>query len=285
MKKIVVWLMVLCLLTLTACKKIEHEATGESGIYIEDEETITENILTEDQAKTEENESSARDQSVMNSELTPEDVSTQEEEPVETEPSASEEEPLADTEIQTEEKEIIYVSAYYPDYSLEQVRDMADLIIKGKTKKKVSEKMVNPDGDLKDSYGNSVLNRLITEFEIEVLEIYKGTYDGETIGIKYTCGLSLSPEQILNGEDENVIVKPKVILPNMPMGEECILYLRYITDEGLPKWTDGYYPIGQQPGGAAGYLKDDGNGGFTNNVTTVTDESLKAELAALVKES
>lgn len=274
MKKLIVWLMILSLLMMASCKRMEQESEGALDIYIED--------------RSEENKEASAETS-----LKEEQADQQEERPdeptvdMEENKGESNEEKVTNAP-QTEEKSQIMVTYSYVQKSPKQMQTEADLIIKGKAIKKVGQRMVNPDNTLRDSDGILISNRLVTEFEVEILEIYKGSYDGETVNVKFSCGSTLSPELILYGEDEDSVLVKKVTIPDMSIGEECILLLSMMDDSEQPQWTHGYYPFG--PEGSYGYLKSDGKGNFKNDTfeastMVVTDESLKAELAALVKDS
>ena len=274
MKKLVIWLMILSLLMMTSCKRTEQELEGALDVYIENQseekkETSAESFAKEDQADQKETEA---DEPMVDTEG---DQVKSNEENVTNAP-------------QTEKKSQIMVTYNYIQKSPEQMKTEADLIIKGKAIKKIGQRMVNPDNTLRDSNGILISNRLVTEFEVEVLEIYKGSHDGKTVNVKFSCGSTLSPELILYGEDEESVLAEKVKIPDMPIGEECILLLQMMDSPEQPQWTHGYYPFG--PEGSYGYLKSDGKGTFKNNTfeastMVVTEEALKAELAALVKES
>ncbi len=63
----------------------------------------------------------------------------------------------------------------------EQLLQEADLVVKGTVTAKNGETMSNPDGTLKDAEGYQILNQLITDYTVEIEEIYKGSYSGDTI--------------------------------------------------------------------------------------------------------
>lgn len=320
MKKLVVWLLILSLLLMASCKRMEEDAEGTLDLYIEDQqeeikgsvdldvtgeegneevenETVSEAPSDTKGDQTEEkamgnNEPSAEPSSDLNEEQS-DNKETESGEPV---ADAEEKKPENNEEAMTEgtqteekkEKPQIMVTYQYVQKSPEQMQEEADLIIKGKAVKKVGQRMVNPDNTLTAPDGIPIGNRLVTEFEVEVLEIYKGSYDGKNVNVKFSCGSMLSPELILYGEDENGVLASKVKIPDMPIGEECILLLRTMDSPEQPEWTHGYYPFG--PEGSYGYLKSDGKGSFKNNTyeacsMNVTEESLKTELAALEQEN
>lgn len=309
MKKLVVWLMILVLLLMTSCKRLEQEAEGALDIYIEDQQekikggVDTDVLATEEQDESESSSDAKADQSEENKELSAESpplnkeqANQKETEDGEPGVDAEEKKPENNEESVTEgtqteikkEKHQIFVLRHHLQKTPEQMQMEADLIIKGKAVKKVGQRMVNPDNTLRDSDGILISNRLVTEFEVEILEIYKGSHEGEIVNVKFSCGSTLSPDLILYGEDEESILAEKVKIPDMPIGEECILLLRTMDAPDQPEWTHGYYPFG--PEGSYGYLKSDGKGSFKNNTfepstMVVTEESFKAALAALEQEN
>lgn len=161
-----------------------------------------------------------------------------------------------------------------PSYLIEQ----SNLIIRGRILQKNGEVMSNPDNTLVNKEGVLIGNALITDYTVAIDQVYKGDFDGETIQVKTNYGDGLSPEMILNGEGNGVVLgnTPKKV--ELSTEGDCILLLTYI-DTGYEE-SSGYFPIMM-----LGYLTPDGNGAYTNhdsdNPVTVSPDTLASEIAAL----
>lgn len=152
---------------------------------------------------------------------------------------------------QQKEKSVLNISMSEAVYSKDELIQTADLILKGKVLSKDQEIMTNPGGTK-----NGIMNEQITTYTIEIDELYKGAYADETISVKTTNGMGLSPDLILYGEDENDVLAEPLERFDLSVGKECVLILRYF-DSDLESRA-GYYVYGEDQG----YFILDGNGAF-----------------------
>lgn len=165
---------------------------------------------------------------------------------------------------------------FYPVLTPENLVETSDLIIRGRVISKDGEAMSNPDNTRKETNA-AILNALITSYTVEIDEIYKGSYRGDTICVKTSYGAGLTPEMIL-GEDKNVAVETDENRMGLSTEGDCILLLSYIK-------TDAEVDTGYFPTRGAGYLQPDENGNYSNHDAnspmTVTPESLVATIASV----
>lgn len=176
------------------------------------------------------------------------------------------------------EKNTIYITSSSAHYEPTELLQLSDLILQGRVVQKNDEVMSNPDNTLVNKDGVLIGNALITDYTVEIDRVYKGSYDEETIHVKTNYGDGLTPELILNGEDEDSVLATKPDKIELSTEGDCILLLTYI-DTGYEE-SSGYFPIMM-----LGYLTPDGTGQYTNNASvnniTLTTDSLVAELAEL----
>lgn len=158
----------------------------------------------------------------------------------------------------------------------EQLLQEADLVVKGTVTAKNGETMSNPDGALKDAEGYQILNQLITDYTVEIEEIYKGSYSGDTIRVKTASGDGVNADLAAYDEEGNALMESDPEQSQLAVNEDRILLLSY-TDTGHEEST-GYFPTLN-----LGYLKPDGSGNYTNgedpNNVTVNPETLADEIA------
>lgn len=166
-------------------------------------------------------------------------------------------------------------AALTPEYLVET----SDLIIRGRVISKDGEAMSNPDNTRKATNA-AILNALITSYTVEIDEIYKGDYRGDTICVKTSYGEGLTPEMI-RGESKDIAIENDEVKLALSTEGDCILLLSYIE-------TDASVDTGYFPTRGAGYLQPDGDGNYSNNdahnPVTVTPENLVATIAS-VKEN
>ncbi len=185
----------------------------------------------------------------------------------------------AQKEDNTPSKEYLSISTTKASFNKEQLLEKGDLIIRGKVLTKDSEVMTNPDGTTTDKNGHIITNEQIAAYTVEIDEVYKGSYDEETIEVKTSNGSGLSPDLILYGEDETTILGTPLDRFDMEPGAECIIILCRL--ETGSEITTGYYPFGPD----CGYFLPDGNGNYVNQKTasavTLSPDTLADEIAAL----
>ncbi len=178
-------------------------------------------------------------------------------------------------DLSDDETEYIISTGYKAVYSKESLLEMSDLIIQGRVISKDGEAMSNPD-NTRIMDGALIANALITSYTVEIDQIYKGSYDGETICVKTAYGSGLPPELILQ-EDETVTVLNGREKTELSSRNDCILLLSY-------EETDSEVDTGYFPTMSLGYLVPDGTGNYSNNSAsspvTVSPETLLADLAA-----
>ena len=168
-------------------------------------------------------------------------------------------------ENETVEKKIIEVSESIAHFTQEELIQNAVLIIRGKVIRNNGYVMTNPDGTRKSALNDEwyILNQQITSYTVEISEIYKGTYSGSTIEVKTANGMGLTPDLILYGEDETSILASPMKRRDLQVGKECILLLQENTEENTNCSEEmGFFPIVR-----AGYLLDEGNGIYSNNLS------------------
>ena len=157
------------------------------------------------------------------------------------------------------EKSVLETSGVKAAYQKSDVIKAAELIVRGKILSKNSEEMTNPDGTRKDENGNAYENCLVTDYTVEVYDVYKGEWSEQTVHVKTFTGYGLSPDLILYGEDDKTVLADPVDRLELEVGGECILCLTQI--ENVFPDRSGY----RVQYGNHGYLKADGNGNYQNS--------------------
>ena len=130
--------------------------------------------------------------------------------------------------------------------------DRAELIVRGRVLSKNYEEMSNPDGTKTDSSGVAVSNAQYAEYTVEIYDVYKGEYTGDTVNVMTENGRDLSPDLILYGEDDDLILGSPLKRIDLDVGKECILLLVYV-DKHVADYSGyypyakglGYYPLGE----------------------------------------
>ncbi len=150
----------------------------------------------------------------------------------------------------------------------EQLLEYPQIILRGVPVAKAKEWMRNPDGTRTDEQGNPIVNEQITEYTVEVAEVYRGAWEEERIHIKISNGYGWTPEMILYGEeDEATFSTTGASIQYLPLGKEAIFFLSW-SDDGAEE-EQGYY-ISCFP---LGYLTLNEDGTCSNN--DVNSYSLK----------
>lgn len=198
---------------------------------------------------------------------------------------SQEKKPVEETETEEEkpkEKDRLEIITTRISYTKEDLIQKAELIFKGKVLKKEKEYMTNPDGTLRLESGRKIPNAQVAEYTVEIQELYKGEYKAKTITVKTVNGHNLSPDLILYGEDEHVVLASPLVRTDFEVGKECILMLKNVTNSSGGK-RDGYQPLY----GRSGYfpLQEDGNykAVDTGITFTLSKETLKQEIESALK--
>lgn len=122
----------------------------------------------------------------------------------------------------------------------EQLLEHPQIILRGVPVVKVNEWMLNPDGTRTDGQGNPIVNERITEYAIEVNEVYRGVWDEEYIHIKISDGYGWTPAEIINGEENGAgSCTTGDAAQWLPLEKEAIFFLSW-SDSGLEE-EHGYY--------------------------------------------
>ncbi|MBR6794155.1 MAG: hypothetical protein IKM48_07385 [Clostridia bacterium] len=112
-----------------------------------------------------------------------------------------------------------------------------DLIVKVTPQSIEKEYFTNPDGDFNQ-------NAHVTVFDLTVSEVYKGTWNDDTIQIKMLNGEGLSEELYLYGEDETYVLEEKVDPFLLDLEKEYILGLVFMDPQKYNCFNDpGGYTI------------------------------------------
>ncbi len=209
----------------------------------------------------------------------------EDQEPVKEEPPA--EKPLEDAEVE-EPKEPEVIKKDYLEIlehpalvTKEEMIQKAELIFKGKVLKKEKEYMTNPDGTLQAEGWGKIPNAQVAEYSVEIETLYKGTYESSVITVKTANGHGLSPDLILYGEDERVILSSPLRRIDLEEGADCILALTNVTNSIGGK-ENGYQPLYSE----LSYFTLDENGKYSNKDThfpiEFSLETIQEEIAAVL---
>ena len=168
------------------------------------------------------------------------------------------------------EKEYISVSQPKAHYTEEMLLERAELILRGVAVQKAKEWMLNPDGTRVNEQGEPIVNAQITEYSVEIKDVYKGTVDEDHITVKLMNGYGLSSDLILYGEDENYKLISELTVDQLEIGTEALFLLEWSDETNDAE--DGYY-ISVQP---LGYLTLNEDGSYSNAAgNTIKIEELK----------
>lgn len=193
--------------------------------------------------------------------------------------------PVEETETEEEkpkEKDRLEITASKMYYTKEHLIQKAELIFKGKVLKKEKEYMTNPDGTLQQEGWGVIPNAQVAEYTVEIQELYKGEYNEKTITVKTVNGYNLSPDLILYGEDEHVILDTPLERIDFEVGKECILMLVNVANS-IGGNEDGYQSLYGRPGYFP--LQEDGTYKTVDTDTgyTLSKETLKQEIESALK--
>ena len=109
--------------------------------------------------------------------------------------------------------------------------------------------------------GSNAVNSYVTEYIVAIDELYKGSWESNTIAVKAYNKQFLTVEQALYGEGDNTILIDNTIDTEMQIGE-CIVGLNYF-DASEAFADDPCYEITY---GMAGYFLEQENGTFANQI-------------------
>lgn len=184
---------------------------------------------------------------------------------------------LSSNETEESGKQYMEISYSKASFTKEELLEMSDIIIKGKVLKVQNQFMTNPNKTRTDENGDVIDNEQITEYIVEIEQLFKGDYQESTICVKTANGRGLSPDLILYGEDENYILSSEIDRLDLEIGKNCLLFLRSIKDGCQER--HGYYPTM----GAPGYFLQDEKGDFSNqkaaNIIFLSPDTLAQDIA------
>ncbi len=262
-KKYMVWLMILCMVcsfVLSSCASANVEKTAAADEIVENkkEEQPAEEPVTEE--KTENKPAAPK----------PEEKPVEEqEEPSAEEKTEQKQEKKTDTEkdAPSVEHSYVYEERYKTDATPEKMQQDASLVIKGKPIKKISERMTNPDESIKTEYG-TLINNNVTEYEFEIIEIIKGTYEGKTISVKFFEEVERELVSFVAADpapSTPATVRVVAKRPDLVDGKEYLLCITDQNEIAFPEWTHGYRVLNYYTGidQIEGCLEADENGDFT----------------------
>ncbi len=211
-----------------------------------------------------------------------EDQGTETEDPPAEKPLEKEEPKEPEENKQEKESEKYYLNIFddYIPTSKEVLIQKADLILHGKILKKEREYMINPDDSLCDENGEKIPNAQVAEYSVEIETLYKGTYESSVITVKTINGQGLSPDLILYGEDEKLILAKPLDRTDLDEGKDCILFLENFT-KGHEQYNGYRLFCGMQ-----GYYSLDENGVYTSpkqhKSINFSLETIQEEIAAVL---
>lgn len=194
------------------------------------------------------------------------------------------EKPLEKEEPQEQEvikKDYLEILEHPALVTKEEMIQKAELIFKGKVLKKEKEYMTNPDGTLQAEGWGKIPNAQVAEYSVEIETLYKGTYESSVITVKTVNGHNLSPDLILYGEDERVILSSPLKRFDLEEGADCILALTNVTNS-IGGMRNGYQSLYNE----LSYFTLDENGKYSNkdthNLIELSLETLQEEIAAVL---
>ena len=211
--------------------------------------------------ETDDQQIAALDQPIVNGvdEVLSETIEKKEEAKLKTETVETETDPKELFEItEPQEKAKLFISNTRIPYTEEEMIRRSDLIVKGIVLQNHGYVMTNPDNTRRNAAGEYSTNGQVTEYTVQVEQVYKGEYNQNTIRVKTMNGKSLSPDLILYGEDENTILAEPLERIDLIVGDEYILLIKNITTAVFDE-ENGFFPTA-----SAGYLYYH-NGNFKND--------------------
>lgn len=132
----------------------------------------------------------------------------------------------------------------YPYYSKETLLKESELILKGTVVEQGESAMTNPDGTLRSEEGYEIGNCMVTDYTVRIEELYKGTFEEETITVKVATGHGLSPDLILYGEDKTTYLKDPVDIYELETGKTYVFALLPYEEHTDSRFS-GYYTFDQ----------------------------------------
>lgn len=174
-------------------------------------------------------------------------------------------------------KKGVTIDNVYPHYSREVLLKESELILKGTVVEQGESAMTNPDGTLKSEEGYEVGNCMVTDYTVRIEELYKGTFEEETITVKVATGHGLSPDLILYGEDKTTYLKEPIDIYELETGKTYVFTLLPYT-EHTDKRFSGYYTFDQST------FAPTEEGVFKNsNDSILNPATVSQEIAAVIK--
>lgn len=176
-------------------------------------------------------------------------------------------------------KDTIMISADIALSTQEEFVKNSELILGGTITKVTAEYFTNPDGTLMTSEGILATNAWVTEYEMEISQVYKGDYEDDVIRIKVYNGESLTPDQFLYGEDEDAMVVTELSPYYLEVGAPCVVGLYYFERDYLKDGECGYNITYD----SQGYFTLDEDGKYSNHSTVAPRSIDIAQLPADVE--
>lgn len=174
-------------------------------------------------------------------------------------------------------KQAIQISGSKAVLTYEDFINYSEIILLGKVVRITDQYFTAPNGTEVTSDGTLAMNAYVTEYELEITQIYKGEYSKDTILVKTYNGESLTPDQFLYGEDEDAAVISRINDFYLEEGKECLLGLYYFERGYLKDGECGYnVTYGEQ-----GYFTRGENETFTN---ALADKPFEIELSKLAED-
>ena len=109
-----------------------------------------------------------------------------------------------------------------PPATKEDIFEFSTYILQGTVLEKTAEYFNNPDGTKTNDEGNVLRNVWITEYKVQIDQMFKGSYEGDTIMVRTYNGADLKPDEFNKDSEENFYLE---------VGNECILSLYEYEDK------------------------------------------------------
>jgi hypothetical protein len=161
----------------------------------------------------------------------------------------------------TKQKNTIMISADIALSTQEEFVKNSELILSGTITKITAQYFTNPDGTLMTEEDVPALNAWVTEYEMDISQVYKGNYEDDIIRIKVYNGEGMTPDQFLYGEDGNAIVVSELSPYYLEVGVPCVVGLYYFERDYLKDGECGYNITYDDQG----YFTIDEDGKYSNH--------------------
>lgn len=145
------------------------------------------------------------------------------------------------------------------DATEDMIYEFSTEIIRGTIEQKTDEYFTNPDGK------GSARNVRITEYEVKILEVFKGDIKEESITVRTYNGADLPAEEFDPESAENFY---------LPIGQECILSLYSYEDQAGYETGWNCVPL---YGDQSLFLPTETEGQFENSIGIVLDANTLAQ--------